>query len=106
MLPTGQDRDLHYAALKTRLEGLRAAFSSGIKAETYSALFDKFLSQQEFGLALEVLCDFLLEPNVRPVGDVELNEIASLHALMEVEDQCFLRLRKKRQDIENTREHQ
>jgi hypothetical protein len=106
MLPTGQDRDLHYAALKTRMESLRAVFSTGIKTETYSALFDEFLAHREFGLALEVVCDFLLEPNVRPISEAELNEIASLHALMEVEDQCFLRLRKKRQDLENAHEHQ
>jgi hypothetical protein len=105
MLPAGQDRELHHAALKKRLDSLRAVFSAGIKAEVYSVLFDDFLSHREFGLALEVLCDFLLEPSVRPVSEVELNEIASLHSLMEVEDQCFLRLRKKRQDLENTHQH-
>jgi hypothetical protein len=104
MLPAERDRDLHYGASKTRLESLRAVFSAGIKAEVYSTLFDDFLSNREFGLALEVLCDFLLEPDVRPVSDLELNEIALLHALMEVEDQCFLRLRKKRQDLENAHE--
>jgi len=106
MLPAERDRDLHYSPSKTRLESLRAVFSAGIKAEVYSALFDDFLSNREFGLALEVLCDFLLEPDVRPVSELELNEIASLHALMEVEDQCFLRLRNKRQDLENAHEHQ
>lgn len=106
MLPAEQNKTLRYAASKARLESLRAVFSGGVKAETYSILFDDFLSNGEFGLALEVLCDFLLEPGVRPVNEVELNEIASLHALMEVEDQCFLRLRTKRQDIENAHEHQ
>ena len=106
MLPAERDRDLHYSPSKTRLESLRAVFSAGIKAAVYSALFDDFLSNREFGLALEVLCDFLLEPDVRPVSELELNEIASLHALMEVEDQCFLRLRNKRQDLENAHEHQ
>jgi hypothetical protein len=101
MLPRESGRDLHYAASKTRLESLHAVFSAGIKAEAYSALFDNFLSNREFGLALEVLCDFLLEPDVRPVTELELKEIASLHALMEVEDQCFLRLSNKRQDLEN-----
>jgi hypothetical protein len=106
MLPAERGRDLHYAASKTRLQSLRAVFSAGVKADVYSTLFDDFLSNGEFGLALEVLCDFLLEPGVRPVSELELNEIASLRALMEVEDQCFLRLRKKRQDIENTHEYQ
>jgi hypothetical protein len=106
MLPAERGRDLYYSASKMRLESLRAVFSPGIKAEVYSTLFDDFLSSRGFGLALEVLCDFLLEPDVRPVSELELNEIASLHALMEVEDQCFLRLRKKRQDIENAPERQ
>jgi hypothetical protein len=105
MLPAGHDRELHYAALKARLESLRVVFLTGIKAEAYSALFNEFLAEWELGLALEVLCDFLLEPNVPPVSEVELNEIASLHTLMEVEDQCFLRLREKRRDLENAREH-
>jgi hypothetical protein len=106
MLPARQDRDLHYAALKTRLESLRGLFSPGIKAEVYSSLFDDFLSNREFGLALEALCDFLLEPGVPPCSEAELNEIASLHVLMEVEDQCFLRLRDKRQNPENAYERQ
>ena len=104
MLPAGQDQDLHYTALKRRLESLRGLFSTGIKQEAYSALFDEFLSHRELGLALDVLCDFLLEPDVRPITEVELNEIASLHALMEVEDQCFLRLREKRQDLDSAYE--
>jgi len=106
MMPAGQDRGLHYAALKARLQSLRAVFSGGIKAEVYSALLEDFLPNREYGLALEVLCDFLLEPNVRPVSESELYEIASLHALMEVQDQCFLRLRQKRQDFDNANEHQ
>ncbi len=106
MLAAERNRGLHYVALKTRLELLRTVFSAGIKTEVYSSLFDQFLSNREFGLALEVLCDFLLEPDVRPVSETELNEIASLHALMEVEDQCFLRLGKKRQDLENIHERQ
>ena len=94
----------HYATLKTRLESLRAVFPSGIKAEVYCSLFDDFLANREFGLALEVLSDFLLEPEVLPIGEFELREIAALHALMEVQDQCFLRLRQKREDFVRTNE--
>jgi hypothetical protein len=106
MLPAERGRDLHYAASRTRLESLRTGFSAGIKADVYSTFFDDFVSNGEFGLALEVLCDFFLEPDVRPVSDLELHEIAALHALMEVQDQCFLRLRKKRQDFESAHDHQ
>lgn len=93
----------HYVQLRTRLQSLRPVFLEGSIAETYSALFDEFLAEEEFGLALETLCDFLLEKHARPASEIELNEIAALHALMEVEDQCFLRLQEKRQGFENIR---
>jgi len=94
----------HYAALRALLLSLRAVFPAGAKAETYRSLFDEFLANREFGLALEVLCDFLLEPDVQSFGDVELNEIAQLHSIMKVEDQCFLRLRQKLNGIESINE--
>ena len=90
-------REEHYAKLKTRLESLRQVFPA---VKNYSSLFDEFITEFEFGLALETLCDFLLEPDVRPVSEAELEEIASLHKLMEVEDRCVLKLKKKRQDFE------
>jgi hypothetical protein len=93
-----QDRQSRGAQLRTRLEALRTIFPSGGQGETFCALFDEFVENREFGLALEVLCDFLLEPDVRPVTETELNEIGALHVEMEVDDQCFLRLRDKRQN--------
>ncbi len=106
MLSGAKGQNLHYATLKTRLESLRSAFPAGIKAEVYCTLFDEFLANREFGLALEVLCDFLLQPDVQPVGEAELNEIAQLHVLMEVQDQCFQRLRQKRGDLGNKHERE
>jgi len=91
------DRQSHCAELRTRLEALRLISPSGGKGESFCALFDEFLENREFGLALEVLCDFLLEPDVSPPSETEFNEIATLHALMEVQDDCLLRLRGKRQ---------
>lgn len=71
---------------------------------TFRALFDDFLANREFGLALNVLCDFLLEPDVPPLSESEFNEIALLHTLMEVQDDCLVRLRDKRQDSQNVSE--
>jgi hypothetical protein len=76
---------------------LRPIFPSGRRGETCCALFDEFLENREFGLALDVLCDFLLEPDVPLPSETEFNEIALLHTLMEVQDDCILRLRDKRQ---------
>jgi hypothetical protein len=92
-----KERESHYAVLRTRLQSLRAIFSSGASGETYRALFDDFLAKNEFGLALDILCDFLLDPETRPVTETELKDIVGLRVLMEVDDQYFLRLQDKRQ---------
>ena len=92
-----QDRESHRAELRTRLEALDPIFPRGPTGETYRALFDEFLENREFSLALNVLCDFLLEPDAPPPSETEFNEIATLHALMEVQNDCLLRLRDKRQ---------
>jgi len=83
--------------LHTRLETLRPIFPSGGKGEAFCFLFDEFLENREFGLALNALCDFLLEPDVPPPSETEFNKIAALHAIMEVQDNCLSRLRDKRQ---------
>ena len=84
-----QDRKSHYAVLRARLEALRPIFPSGGRGETCCALFDEFLENREFGLALDVLCDFLLDPETRPATETELKEIAALRVLMDVDDQYF-----------------
>lgn len=96
MSSASPEREQHYALLKTRLESLRELFFAGSNSAEYCELFDEYLEHREFGLALERLCDFLMEPEVRPASDAELDEISSLHALMEVEDQCILKLKSKR----------
>jgi len=85
-----------HAALRTRLGALKELFSASKNSARYSEPFDDYLEHREFGLALETLCDFLLEPDVRPASDRELAEIASLHTLLEVADQCVLKLTSKR----------
>jgi glycolate oxidase FAD binding subunit len=58
--------------------------------------FDECIQQGEFASALERLCEFLMEPDVRPVSDPEMGEIASLHAILNIRDQCLLKLKNKR----------
>ena len=96
-----QESTPHFSVLRTRLAALRPTFSSNGRGETYRALFDDFLARNEFGLALDVLCDFLLDSNVPPLSGTEFNEIALLHTLMEVQNDSLLRLRDKRQDFQN-----
>lgn len=104
MPTTPPGRTPHYAILHARLAALRRIFPRGPKGETYGALFDEFLENREFGLALDVLCDCLLEPNVSPPSETEFNDIAALHAFMEVQDDSVLRPRDKRQNFRGTNE--
>ena len=85
----------HYSILRTRLEALGHMFPDSTLGETYRALFDDFLTSDEFGLAFEVLCDCFLEPEVRALANSELAEIAALRRLMNIDDQSFRRLRDK-----------
>jgi hypothetical protein len=66
-----------------------------ISEPKYLALFDEFLNEHEFGLALENLCDFLLEPGTSVVADSVLEQIRRLHDLMGVADSCVDDLRQK-----------
>jgi hypothetical protein len=99
-----KDRQSHWAELRTRLEASRTIFPSGGRGETCRALFDEFLENREFGLALDVLCDFLLEPDVPPPSETDFKEIAVLHTLMEVQNDCVLRPRDKRQNCQSADE--
>jgi hypothetical protein len=81
---------------------MRPMFPSGPRGETYCALFDDFLSHHEFGLAFDVLCDFLLEPDAPPPTEPQFKEIALIHNMMELQDQYLLRLRDKIQNSRST----
>jgi hypothetical protein len=86
--------DQHRRELSSRLRDLRGLFS-GQEASSYVGLFDEFLRQQEFGLALEALCDFLVEPNGPGITETDINRIEALHLLMQVEDNCVSALRRR-----------
>jgi glycolate oxidase FAD binding subunit len=84
------------ARIKARLESLRELFSAGSNADQYSGQFDEYIQQGEFASALECLCEFLMEPDVRPVSDPEMGEIVALHNVMSIRDQCAIKLKNKR----------
>jgi hypothetical protein len=65
-------------------------------------LFDDFLANNEFGLAFDILCDSLLEPDTSPPTEAQFKEIALIHNLMELQDQYLLRLRDKIQNSRST----
>jgi hypothetical protein len=97
-MPTDRTRLDHYADLSTRLSSLRRLFL-GETAPGYLGLFDEFLEHAEFGLALETLCDFLLESVPRLDGG-DLAQIEALYALMEMDDTCVSSLRVRLGSVE------
>lgn len=59
-----------------------------------SDLFDEFIREHEFGLALHVICDHLGESTAQPTTTL-IQKIEALHAAMEIEDDCVARLKDK-----------
>ena len=54
-------RDRHFRNLRIRLASLRPLLADSSGAQKYLRLFDEFIREYEFGLALATLCDFLFE---------------------------------------------
>jgi hypothetical protein len=65
------------------------------RGHTARTLFDEFLAANEFGLALETLCDCLLEAEDSVITSDILATISRLHAKMGVDDDCTTLLRRK-----------
>jgi hypothetical protein len=60
-----------------------------------TSLFDEFLRETEFDLALHIICDFLLEPHSPPPSQELVTKLQFLHCKMEIVDDCVARLRQK-----------
>jgi hypothetical protein len=86
--------ELHHS-LACQLQELRDSISDIENDSKYLGLFDEFLREHEFGLALETLCDFLLEPKTQLMSESLLEQIKNLHQLMNVKDACVQNLRQK-----------
>jgi hypothetical protein len=62
-----------------------------------SELFDEFLQEHEFDSALHVLCDSLLTPESGSVSDWLIQQIQILHSQMNLQDDCVVKLKQKRE---------
>ena len=58
--------------------------------------FDELLEQREYGLALDTVCDFLLESNSLPVSQSVLDKIQRLEAAMQIDESRLEELRSKK----------
>lgn len=80
--------------LKTELGQLKDTLPQRMD-ERYSQLFEEFMREYELGLALHVICDFLLEPSTRAPSKNTLEKIRALHSAMRINDSCVAELLKK-----------
>ncbi len=86
------NREAQFKSVKIQLQNLQHFISHSESAQGYLVLFDEFVREYEFSLALETLCDFLREKS-SPVDDTLLTQIERLHNDMKVKDSCVEKLR-------------
>jgi len=80
--------------MKEKLARIRAVLSEGGNANL-SEIFDEFVREHEWGLALHVVCDYLLETTTQAAPAVVIQEIHTLHEIMRIEDTCVADLQRK-----------
>jgi hypothetical protein len=78
--------------LQAELQSLRPVLPSEPN-HRFLDLFDQFMEQREYELALHTVCDYILEPGSPRVGVATVTQIDRLHALMKIDDQCVQELR-------------
>jgi hypothetical protein len=57
--------------------------------------FKEYISHNELGLALETLCEFLIESELSAISSEQIGQIQRLHSKMKMEDGCVENLRRK-----------
>lgn len=80
--------------IEQNLASLRAVLSEG-RSQAAHQVFGEFVREHEWGLALHVVCDYLLEPTVQAAPEAVMQQIQSLHEVMAIEDNCVADLRRK-----------
>ena len=76
-----------------KLAGLRPVLSTG--GDELNQLFDEFVRENEWELALHLVCDYLLEPTSQRAPMEVIQQIETLHEAMGIVDSCMADLRGK-----------
>src|SRR5438270_10883689 len=76
------------ACIKNILLSLRSELPALAANESSLALFDEFVREEEFGLAVNVICDCLVH-QTPVVSTAALDSIKALYRMMHFEDQCL-----------------
>ena len=74
-----------------KLASLRPVLSTG--GDDLNQLFDEFVREHEWGLALHLVCDYLLEPKSQAAPTAVIRQIETLHEAMGIVDACVADLR-------------
>jgi len=90
-----QDYRDHYTELERRLRNLRSLFSLDGSLTDSRDHFDEYLNANEFELALDRLCAFLLSPKTPGIGPKELEEINAAYCAMDIGEDRTSELRTK-----------
>ena len=89
-----QNREIRRQMLAEEIVALRDMLPSPLDAK-FARFFEEYIEHHEFGLALDCICDYLLEPATPPTSASVLGQIEKLRGLMKVEDDCFAKLQRK-----------
>jgi len=77
-----------------KLGSLKPLLSAG--GDDVNQFFDDFVREQEWGLALHVVCDYLLERKMQTAPTTAvIQQIEALHEAMGIADTCAADLRRK-----------
>ncbi len=83
------NQQISWHELEAQLQKLKDGLSDGVDLER-SKLFDEFMREHEFGLALHLLCDYLLEPTTQPAAPTIVKLVEKLHASMQIVEHPYL----------------
>jgi hypothetical protein len=81
--------------LQGQLQNLRPVLLTA-RDRSLLELFDEFVGQDEFELALHVVCDFIVDSDSPQVSKSVLDQIQNLHSAMKIDDGCVQILQRRR----------
>ena len=84
-----------WAGVEAELLAMRASVSDLPGAREFLGLFDEFVEVNELALALESLCDLLLEQTTFAPSEELIARIEMLHGRMKISDDCVAKMRIK-----------
>ena len=73
-----------------KLASLKPLLSTG--GDDVNRLFDDFVREHEWELAMHLICDYLMEPKSQAASTAVIQQIETLHKTMGIVDTCVANL--------------